>query len=433
MAPGLLNVANGVGDKRHKVTVIGSGNWGSTIAKVCAENTKEHPELFEEEVQVWVYEEDVEYQGTPQKLTSVINTHHENIKYLPNIKLPSNLIANPSLEDAVTNSTILIFNLPHQFIHRVCSQIKGKIVPYARGISCIKGVDVTDEGVSLFSEWIGEGLGIYCGALSGANVATGIAKENPAETTIAYDPPPMDQSRNPSRNASRNGSPRSATPNRSSPRNSQFASDLSITPLSDMEHRDARGRVSKAKLVPVPSEYVPLDHQTFQTLFERPYFFPKMVEDVAGTSLGGALKNIVALGAGFIAGRGWDSNLEAAIVRVGIVETVRFGQQFFAETFQPATITIESCGVADVYTSCKGGRNFNGARMSVERGITIQEIEQQEFNGQKLQGASTAVEVGSLLKKNGLEGDYPLFAVVYEIVEGRKTVNDIPAILGRHK
>ncbi|KAI1774089.1 glycerol-3-phosphate dehydrogenase [NAD+] [Hypoxylon cercidicola] len=430
MAPGLLS-ANG-GGKKHKVTVVGSGNWGSTISKIVAENTKAYPELFEEDVQMWVYEEEVTYEDQTQKLTTVINKHHENVKYLPNIKLPTNLIANPSLEDAVSESTILIFNLPHQFIHRICGQLKGKIVPFARGISCIKGVNVTDEGVSLFSEWIGEGLGIYCGALSGANIASEIAAEKWSETTIAYDPPPMDGSRNPSRDPT----PRSATPNRrgngngnGSPRAS--ADELSITPLADTQHRDVRGRISKTRLTPVPPEYPPLDHDTFKTLFHRPYFHVRMVSDVAGVSLGGALKNIVALAAGFVDGRGWGDNAKAAIMRVGLLEMVKFGHEFFGETISTGTFTEESAGVADLITSCSGGRNFRCAKKAVEKGLSVQEVEQAELNGQKLQGTSTAVEVNSFLRRRNLEQEYPLFTAVYNILEGRNSVDDIPDLVAR--
>ncbi|KAI1399867.1 glycerol-3-phosphate dehydrogenase [NAD+] [Hypoxylon fuscum] len=423
MSSGFLS-ANGA-SKKHKVTVVGSGNWGSTISKIIAENTKDHPELFEENVQMWVYEEEVTYEDKPQKLTTIINKHHENIKYLPNIKLPANIIANPSLEDAVSESTILIFNLPHQFIHRICGQLKGKIVPFARGISCIKGVNVTDEGVSLFSEWIGEGLGIYCGALSGANIASEIAAEKWSETTVAYDPPPMDNSRNPSRNAT----PRSATPNRNT--TLATADELSITPLADMQHRDVRGRLSKTKLTPVPPEYPPLDHDTFKTLFHRPYFHVRMVSDVAGVSLGGALKNIVALAAGFVDGRGWGDNAKAAIMRVGLLEMVKFGHEFFGETISTGTFTEESAGVADLITSCSGGRNFKCAKKAVEKGISVQEVEQAELNGQKLQGTSTAVEVNSFLKRRNVEQDYPLFTAVYNILEGRNSVDDIPNLVAR--
>jgi glycerol-3-phosphate dehydrogenase (NAD+) len=171
---------------------------GSTIAKIVAENTKANPDLFEEEVQMWVFEEEVtipkdskHYTGAsakPEKLTSLINKYHENFKYLPGIALPSNIVANPSVDEAVEGASILIFNLPHQFIGKISQQMRGHILPYARGISCIKGVNVSDAGVSLFSESIGKGLGIYVGALSGANLATEIANEKWSETTVAYDP-----------------------------------------------------------------------------------------------------------------------------------------------------------------------------------------------------------------------------------------------------
>ncbi|KAH8891825.1 NADH-dependent glycerol-3-phosphate dehydrogenase [Thozetella sp. PMI_491] len=418
----------GLHEKKHKVTVVGSGNWGSTVAKIVAENTRQHSEIFEEEVQMWVYEEEVtlskdsqHYDASvgdaPQKLTTVINKYHENVKYLPGIALPTNVVANPSLQDAVKNSSILIFNLPHQFIGNVCKQLQGHILPFARGISCIKGVNVSEEGVSLFSEWIGDGLGIYVGALSGANIASEIANEEWCETTIAYDPPPMDNSRNP-------------TPRTRSPTGGVGAPDLTITPV-DMQHRDARGRKSKTRLTPLPIEYPPLDHQTLKELFDRPYFSVSMVSDVAGVSLGGALKNIIALAAGFVEGRGWRNNTKAAVMRVGLLEMVKFGKEFFGETVHTATFTEESAGVADMITSCMGGRNFRCAKMAIERGVSVEEIEKSELNGQKLQGTSTAKEVNVFLKARGLEQEYPLFTAVHDILMGTYKVDDIPKLVAR--
>jgi len=424
LAPG------GPGEKKHKVTVIGSGNWGSTISKIIAENTREHPELFEEDVQMWVYEEEVAVPesskhydpaltGKPQKLTTIINKYHENVKYLPGIDLPTNVIANPSVADAVSGSTILIFNLPHQFIGNVCRQLRGHILPFARGISCIKGVNVSDDDVSLFSEWIGDSLGIYCGALSGANLAPEIAKEKWSETTIAYDPPPLDHSRAPS--------PKSGSPTASS-------ADLTLTAIngdSTFHHTDSRGRQSKTKLTPVPAEYPPLDHETFKILFHRPYFHVRVVSDVAGVSLSGALKNIVALAAGFVDGKGWGDNAKAAIMRVGLLEMVKFGRQFFGETVSAGTFTEESAGVADLITSCSGGRNFRCAKKSIEQGLSVEEVEQKELDGQKLQGTSTAREVNSFLKARGLEHEYPLFTAVNGILDGKYKVDDIPTLVSR--
>lgn len=420
-------------EKKHKVTVVGSGNWGSTIAKIVAENTAAHPDVFEREVQMWVYEEEVAIpstsphydpsigEDTKQKLTSIINNYHENVKYLPGIALPPNVVANPDLIAAAKDSTILVFNLPHQFIANICKQLRGHIVPYARAISCIKGVHVSDDGVSLFSEWIGEGLGIYCGALSGANIANEIAAEKWCATTIAYDPPPMDASRNP-------------TPRTQSPAATQTRFPLAgLTPVNPTfaDHLDARGRKSNVKLTPVPTEFAPLDHKTFKALFRRPYFHVRMVSDVAGTSLGGALKNIVAVAAGFVVGKGWGDNAKSEICRLGIVEMIKFGKEFFGQTISTATFTVESAGMADLVTSCSSGRNFRCAKMAVERGVSVEEIERTELNGQMLQGTSTAREVNSFLKARGLEHEYPLFTAVIDILDGKHSVDDIPDLVAQ--
>ncbi|KAL1963498.1 hypothetical protein VTN77DRAFT_8079 [Rasamsonia byssochlamydoides] len=404
--------------RKHKVTVIGSGNWGTAISKILAENTAQYKHLFEETVEMWVFEEKVEIpkdskhydpssplcQG-PQNLTEVINTFHENIKYLPGIALPKNLHANPSLEDAVKDTTILVFNVPHQFIIRICDQLQGKVVPYARGISCIKGVDVNEEGVSLFSETIGKKLGIYCGALSGANIATEVAKELFSETTIGYDPPHLD-----SKAPSPTGSPSS-----------------SQVDVVSFEHKDTSGQFSQVKLRPLPNEYPPIDHCLLKTLFHRPYFHVRVVRDVAGVALGGALKNIVAVAAGFVDGLGWGDNAKAAIMRVGLLEMVKFGNQFFGASINSATFTEESAGVADMITSCSGGRNFRCAKLSVERNLPIDEIEKQELNGQKLQGTLTAYEINKFLKKQGVEHEYPLFTSVQRILEGKMKVEELPS------
>lgn len=336
-----------------------------------AENTAAHPELFEPIVQMWMYEETVTIpktskhyvEGTaPQNLTTLTNTIHENIKYLPGIALPHNIHANPSVIDAAASSSILIFNLPHQFINKVCADLDGKILPYARGISCIKGVAVSADSISLFSDVIGEKLGIYCGALSGANIANEVAQEKWSETTVA------------------------------------FAAD---------EH---------ARVHTVPDDLPPIDHHLFKTLFHRSYFHVRLVSDVTAVSLAGALKNIVAIGAGFVIGLQWGDNAKAAIMRVGLLEMVRFGHAFFPNSgIRTETFTEESAGVADLITSCASGRNFRCARMAVERGVNIEVIEKEELGGQSLQGIGTAREVNAFLKTRGAEADYPLLTAVYSM------------------
>jgi glycerol-3-phosphate dehydrogenase (NAD+) len=379
------------------------------MSKLVAENVKANPTLFDQTVQMWVYEEDVtipkdsrhydpgsETSKKPQKLSYMINTLHENIKYLPGITLPPNVVANPDLPDSVKEATIMVFVLPHQFIPRVCDRLAGKIVPFARAICCTKGVDVSEKGIRLMSEAIGMRLNIYCGALSGANIASEIAQEKYSETTVAYDPPPMDS--------------RAPTPS-GSPTSSQV--DLISPSKPNPSARSAR-------LKALPAEFPPLSQENVRKLFHRPYFHVRIVDDVAGVSLGGALKNIIALAAGFVDGLGWGDNAKAAVMRVGILEMVAFGKAFFEDSVKTSTFTEESCGVADVITSCMGGRNFKCAKKATATGKSIFEVEQEDLNGQKLQGTSTAYEVNSFLRSQGMEADYPLFTAVYSKLHNQR-------------
>jgi glycerol-3-phosphate dehydrogenase (NAD+) len=375
---------------------------------------------------MWVYEEQVELKkdskhyeegsplsSGPQPLTKIINELHENVRYLPGVRLPDGVRANPSLQDAVKDSTILIFNLPHQFIVNLCKQMNGHILPYARGISCIKGVNVEESNISLFSETIGQELGIYCGALSGANIANEVAQEKFSETTVAYDPPPQD-SQPPSRATSRGPSP-----------------SASQADLTQLEHKDVHGKPLKAKLKSLPAEYRPIDHELMKKLFHRPYFHVRVVSDVAGVSLGGALKNVIAVAAGWVDGLGYGNNATAAIMRVGLLEMVEFGKRFFGKTVKTGTFTEESAGVADLITTCSGGRHVRCARMSIQEGKPIEEIEARELNGQKLQGTSTAYELNQFLKSQGMEKDFPLFTAVYTILEGKAKAEDIPSLISK--
>jgi glycerol-3-phosphate dehydrogenase (NAD+) len=118
-------------------------------------------------------------------------------------------------------------------------------------------------------------------------------------------------------------------------------------------------------------------------------------------------------------------------MRVGIMEEVKFGKMFFGNTVRTQTFTEESCGVADLITSCMGGRNFRCAKMAVKEGKPISEIEERELNGQQLQGTGTAYEVNAFLKKEGKENEFPLFTAVYSILEGVNKPEDIPTLIVR--
>ena len=62
----------------------------------------------------------------------------------------------------------------------------------------------------------------------------------------------------------------------------------------------------------------------FKTLFEAPNFRVTIVGDSDTVEICGALKNIVAVGAGFIDGMKCGDNTKAAVIRIGLMEMIRF-------------------------------------------------------------------------------------------------------------
>lgn len=354
-------------EKPFRVCVIGSGNWGTTIAKLIAENTAARPKMFEHYVNMWVHEEKI----NGNNLSDIINSKHENVKYLPKIKLPRNLRAVPNILNAVSNADLIVFNLPHQFLPKVLQMLKGNISPYTRAISCLKGLEVNKSGVKLLSTYIEEELGITCGVLSGANLAVEIARGKWSETTIAYKKP------------------------------NNFKG----------EGKD-------------------IDNHILQAVFHRPYFHVQCIDDVAGVSIAGALKNIVALAVGFVDGMNWGDNAKAAIMRVGLLEIVKFSQEFFPESKQE-TFTKESAGIADLITTCSGGRNLKVGRFMAETGASAEQAEKELLNGQSSQGIITAKEVHELLQQKNKLDEYPLFEATYQIIFGNENMENLPSLLER--
>lgn len=105
----------------------------------------------------------------------------------------------------------------------------------------------------------------------------------------------------------------------------------------------------------------------------------------------------------------------------------KFSKMFYKdvkdETF------FESCGVADLITTCAGGRNRKVAEAHVTTGKSFDQLEQEMLNGQKLQGTSTAQDMYNILSKKGLCHEFPLMTVIYRIcyegVPPMKIVEDI--------
>lgn len=303
-----------------------------------------HFEQFDNVVKMYVFEEMVD----GRKLTDIINTQHENVKYLPGHKLPENVVAVPDVLEAAHDADILIFVLPHQFIERTCKPLVGKIKPETVGLSLIKGFgEEADGGIVLISDLINQVLGIKVCTLMGANLAHEVADEKFCETTIGTDS------------------------------------------LSE-------GLVLK-------------------DLLQTPNFRVAVVTDRRTVEICGALKNIVGCAAGFCDGLKYGDNTKAAVMRLGLKEMIRFCRCFYGGDQVQLSTFFESCGVADLITTCMGGRNRKVSEAFILTGKSLEELEKEMLNGQRLQGPQTAQEVLGLLRKENKEDLFPLFYAVAQI------------------
>ena len=69
--------------------------------------------------------------------------------------------------------------------------------------------------------------------------------------------------------------------------------------------------------------------ELWSAVFNTKRFKVSTVQDVSGVSLAGALKNVVALAAGFVDGLKLGSNTKASIMRMGLAEMAEFTVEFF--------------------------------------------------------------------------------------------------------
>src|SRR5262249_49948778 len=84
-------------------------------------------------------------------------------------------------------------------------------------------------------------------------------------------------------------------------------------------------------------------------------FRPYHSTDVRGVEIGGAAKNVLAIAAGIVVGRGLGASAAAALVTRGFAELFRFGKAFGA---RPETLTGLS-GLGDLILTCSSTQSRN--------------------------------------------------------------------------
>jgi glycerol-3-phosphate dehydrogenase (NAD(P)+) len=143
-------------------------------------------------------------------------------------------------------------------------------------------------------------------------------------------------------------------------------------------------------------------------------FRPYHSTDVRGVEIGGAAKNVLAIAAGIVTGRGLGASAAAALTTRGFAELVRFGKAYGAK---PETMTGLS-GLGDLILTCSSpqSRNFSF-------GVALGKGEKPDgaAHGKLAEGAFTAPVLLEMAREKNI--DMPISAAVAAVLAKKLSVD----------
>lgn len=145
--------------------------------------------------------------------------------------------------------------------------------------------------------------------------------------------------------------------------------------------------------------------------------------DVRGVEIGGATKNVLAIAAGIVAGRGLGESAKAALTARGFAELSRFARSWGAK---PETLAGLS-GLGDLILTCGSlkSRNFAFGH-DLGRGVSPSEA----GGGKLAEGVHTASVLVGMARARGIE--MPLAEAVDAVLSGSLTIDQaIEALMSR--
>lgn len=256
-----------------KVTVLGTGSWGTALALVLADNGNE-----------------VRMYGVDQTEIDDINKRHTNNRYFHGVAIPESITASPDPRDAAEGCELLLITVPTRFVSSALSDVKPYIKPGTLVVNASKG----------------------------------------------FDP---------------------ATNNRMSDTVRTVLGDCGIRPVVSIIGPSHAEEVVRRKLTAICA--VSLDRESaelVQRVFSNNYMRLYINSDEIGAEYGVAMKNVIALASGMMAGQGYGDNGRAALVTRGIAEMIRYGVSKGGrkETY------IGLTGVGDLVVTCfsEHSRNY---------------------------------------------------------------------------
>ncbi len=149
--------------------------------------------------------------------------------------------------------------------------------------------------------------------------------------------------------------------------------------------------------------------RTAQRLLTAPNFCVYTNTDVIGVELGGALKNIIAIGAGMADGLGYGDNAKAAFITRGLTEVTALGVALGAN---PLTFS-GLAGLGDLIATCASPLSRNHyVGVELTKGRSLEEIAS-SMTG-VAEGVNTTIAAWNLAQHIGLE--MPITEKIYQVL-----------------
>ena len=293
-----------------------------------------------------------------EALVDTLQKHRENIRFLPGFPLHPNIAPTSDLNTAVSSARIVLFAIPSGGIRQVAIRAQAALEPHALIVSASKGLE--------------DGTGLRMSQV--------LAEIIPNSTN---------------RIAALSG------PN------------LALEIAQGAPAASVAASVESATAKAVQKLFTGQQHPTFRVYTGT---------DVIGVELGGAVKNVIAIGAGICDGLGFGDNSKAALMTRGLTEAIRLGKAMGAE---PETF-LGLSGVGDLIATgaSRLSRNYR-VGFALGKGGRLETILQDL--GQVAEGVPTTHVLCDLATKSEVEMPLcnALHSVLFEFRDPKEVIREL--------
>ncbi|MGF0050299.1 NAD(P)H-dependent glycerol-3-phosphate dehydrogenase [Lactobacillus johnsonii] len=307
---------------------------------------------------------DVVLYGNIDSVNQEINEHHTNTHYMKNWKLNPNVPATGDLEKALDGAEIVLFVLPTKAVRIVAKNVR-------------KILDKTGATPLLVTAT----KGIEPGSKKLiSDILTEKVYPNNSEKIVAI----------------------------SGPSHAENVAQKDLTAIACASTSE-----ENAKRV--------------QKIFSNNYVRFYTNDDLVGVEVGGAVKNVIAIAAGILVGKGYGDDAKAALMTRGLAEITRLGVKYFGA--KPMTFSgLSGIGDLIVTATSQNSRNWRAGKQ-IGEGKSLDYV--LDHMGQVVEGATTVKAVHELAEEKNI--DMPISEAIYRVLyENADVDQEIKTMMGRN-